>query len=128
MSEDVGKVAPHEDNEVRLVLGGLKPLATIEKAKQPIGYSLAIALAGTGALAVHVSPSKDSPDGEAVVTLPKNRYRIDQYQWLLEHGVKAVGIKEYHRRTGRLFGYTEEDINAFIKAEINCTCSKCKGH
>lgn len=123
-----GSIAPHENNEVRLVLGGLKPLATIEKAKQPIGYALAIALSGTGALAASVVRSKDSPEGEVVIVLPKNKYRLEQYQWLLEHGVKAVGIKEYHRRMGRLFGYTEEDINAFIKSDIHCECSKCKGN
>lgn len=123
-----GRVAPHENNEVRLVLGGMKPLATIEKAKQPIGYSLAIALAGTGALRARVIVSKDSPEGEVVITLPKHEHRIQKYLWLLEHGVKAVGIKEYHRRMGRLFGYTEADINAFIQAEIHCECSKCKGN
>lgn len=129
MSESTtGRVAPHENNEVRLVLGGMKPLATIEKAKQPIGYALGIALAGTGALRARTVVSKDSPEGEVVITLPKQEHRIQKYLWLVEHGVKALGIKEYHRRMGRLFGYTEADINAFIEAEIHCTCSKCKGN
>ena len=122
-----GRIAPHENNEVRLVLGGMKPLATIEKAKQPIGYALAIALSGTGAIASSVVRSKDSPEGEVVITLPKNKHRIEKYKWLLSHGVEAVGIKEYHRRMGRLFGYTEEDISTFINAEIHCNCSKCRG-
>jgi len=114
-----GSIAPHETNEVRLVLGGHKPLATIEKAKQPIGYALAISLAGTGELKAVVYDSKDSPEGEVVLTAPHNAYKIEQYFWLLAEGVKALGIKEYHRRMGRLFGYTEADINAFINAEIH---------
>jgi hypothetical protein len=122
-----GRIAPHENNEVRLVLGGYKPIATIEKAKQPIGYALAISLSGTGALHAVVYESKDSPEGEVVITAPHNKYKVQQYFWLLAEGVKELGIKEYHRRMGRLFGYTEEDINAFIEAEIHCECSKCKG-
>ena len=45
-----GKVAPHENCEVRLVMGGSKPLAVIEKAKDPYGFSLAIALSNIEAL------------------------------------------------------------------------------
>lgn len=40
-----GKVAPHINCEVRLVLAGLKPLGTIERNKDVHGYAIAIALA-----------------------------------------------------------------------------------
>lgn len=121
------QIAPHENSEVRLVLSGAKPLATIEKAKDPYGYALAIAMSGTGALSSHVRPTNDSPDGEVVVTLPSNKALIGLYTWLLSYGVKEYGIKEYHRRMGELFGYAEEDIEAFIEADIECSCSKCVG-
>ena len=123
----MGKVAPHQNNEVRLVLGGFKPLATIEKDKDPIGYALAIALSGTGALAKRIIKSVDCPNGEVIITKPCNRPLIDVYIELMAHGVRVYGIKEYHRRMGRLFGYTEDDINVFIKTDIHCECSKCKG-
>ena len=118
----MGEVAPHENCEVRLVLGGNKPLAAIEKSKDPYGYALAIAMAGTGALAVLlIAP------GEAIVTKPKQEHLIGQYVCLLEYGVGMFGIKEYHRRMGKIFGYTAEDIEEFIKAEIKCDCTKCTG-
>jgi hypothetical protein len=123
----MGRVAPHENNEVRLVLGGFKPLATIEKDKDPIGYALAIALSGTGSLAKHIVKSTDCPSGEVVITKPINAHLIVLYMELLANGVKQYGIKEYHRRMGRLFGYTEDDINTFIEADIHCECSKCRG-
>lgn len=123
----MGKVAPHQNNEVRLVLGGFKPLATIEKDKEPIGYALAIALASTGVLSKHIVKSVDCPNGEVVITKPCNRPLIGIYIDLLENGIKNYGIKEYHRRMGRLFGYTEDDINTFIEADIHCECSKCRG-
>lgn len=123
-----GRVAPHEGNEVRLVLSGTKPLATLEKRKQPIGYALAVSLAGTGALRLHfIQGSKDSPEGEVVIVRPDKISLLTEYRWLLAEGVKALGIKEYHRRMGRLFGYSEADIEAFINAEIHCNCSKCTG-
>ena len=118
----VGVVAPHESCEVRLVLGGHKPLAAIEKAKDAIGYALAIALAGTGALKLV------QLTGEVIVVKPNKYHLIEEYLWLLTCGVAEHGLKEYHRRIGRLFGYTEEDIEAFIKADIHCDCHKCKGN
>tara|TARA_R110002020_G_scaffold433848_5_gene643968 strand:- start:459 stop:824 length:366 start_codon:yes stop_codon:yes gene_type:complete len=118
----MGKVAPHENCEVRLVLGGNKPLAAIEKSKDPYGYALAIAMAGTGALAKYIVEP-----GEVLITKPNNWAYIVQYISLLNYGVKRLGIKEYHRRMGKIFGYTAEDIEAFIEAEIVCSCTKCSG-
>lgn len=56
-------VAPHENAEVRLVLSGVKPLATIEKAKDPIGYGIAISCAAAGMLKAQIVVSVDSPEG-----------------------------------------------------------------
>ena len=122
-----GRIAPHEANEVRLVLAGTKPLATIENRKQPILYSLAVSCAKAGMLSYHIHRSDDSPEGEVIITAKKNRHLLDAYLDLLGYGVRNYGIKEYHRRMGRLFGYTEADIEAFIAAEIHCDCTKCKG-
>ena len=120
-----GKVAPHRNCEVRLVLAGTKPLATIEKSKDPYGYSMAIACGGAGMLHYKVTPTKDSPMGEVVIS--KSNNLINDYYWLLKYGVQQYGIKEYHRRMGRLFGYTEADVEAFIESEIHCDCTKCRG-
>ena len=122
-----GTIAPHERNEVRLVLGQYKQLATVEKAKDPIGYAMAISMAGTGALYASAKPTKDCPEGEVVFTLPKNKNLVLWYDLLLKYGVQEFGIKEYHRQMGRLFGYSHEDIEAFIEADIHCNCTKCNG-
>jgi len=121
------QIAPHENNEVRLVLSGAKPLATIEKAKDPYGFALAIAMSGTGALYCVVRPTADLPSGEVIITLPSNKSHIYHYDWLLDYGVKQLGLKNFHRKMGRLFGYAETDIEAFIEADIDCGCSKCTG-
>jgi len=128
----MGKIAPHRNCEVRLVLAGTKPLATIEKRKDPYGFSIACALIGTGMLFGYTHPTADSPEGEVVFTKPNARgasgeLLIVQYKKLLSTGVKDYGIKQYHRLMGELFGYSKEDIEAFINAEIKCNCTKCAG-
>jgi hypothetical protein len=120
-------VAPHENAEVEMVLLGIKPLATIEKRKNPAGYALALAAASENALLACLVESEDSPEGEVIIVQNGHRYLIRQYLRLLSSGVQELGIKEYHRRMGRMFGYAEQDIEDFIAAEIQCQCSKCIG-
>lgn len=120
-------IAPHLNNEVRLVLGGLKPLATIEKGKDSIGYSLAIALSNAGMLYKECAPTLDSPTGEVIITLPGRKELVTEYKDLLTNGIDKYGLKDYHRRMGKLFGYSDKDIEDFINAEISCDCSKCRG-
>ena len=117
----MGTIAPHENNEVRLVLSGSKPLAAIEMDKDHSGYAMAINLANTGALAM------EHFKGEVLITLPKNRTLLGEYLELLHFGVAEHGIKQYTRLMGRIFGYTEEDTEAFIAADIQCDCAKCTG-
>ena len=88
---------------------------------------LAVSLNTTGMLVAEVRPTPDDPTGEIVFTNPANRRLIRKYEILLKYGVDEYGIKEYHRRMGRLFGYDEEDIEAFIAADVHCNCIKCSG-
>lgn len=114
-------IAPHENCETRLVLGGRKLLAVIERSKDPYGFALAVSMSKAGSLVSEVK------DGEIVITLPNNRFLIKYYHSLIEFGVHDYGLKEYHRKMGKLFGYTDQDIEDFITTEINCECTKCKG-
>lgn len=123
----MGQVAPHQNNEVRLVLGGLKPLGTIERDKDLTGYAMAVSLKNAGLLYAECRPTPDCERGEIVFTKVANRRLVAEYNSLLETGVKTFGIKEYHRKMGRLFGYSADDIETFINAEIQCDCAKCNG-
>ncbi len=115
-----GAVAPHEQySELRLVLGGYKPLAAIEKAKDPTGYALAVSAANAGMVRSH------QLRGEVLIS--KDAATIQRYLHLLDNGVADLGIKGYHRAMGAMFGYSAADIEAFIEAEIDCNCSKCTG-
>ena len=117
------KIAPHVSNEVRLVLGGHKPLASIEKYKDRYGYALAISLAGTGALYMEVVS-----ENEVVITKPANKHLVEEWKDLLCHGVQLYGLHGFHYRMGKLYGYTDEDIEVFIKSDVQCDCNKCKGN
>lgn len=122
-----GRVAPHVNAELRLVQSGTKPLATIERRKAPILYAIAVACRAAGMVYGELIRSTDSPEGEIVITAPRNKHLVQEYRQLLATGVKDFGIKEYHRRMGALFGYRPEDIEAFIKSDIHCDCTKCRG-
>lgn len=121
----MGKIAPHKSCEVRLVLSGTKPLATIEKGKDQYGYAIAVALSKTGLLKAVTKPTMDSPTGEIVFVKPANHELLHKYFWLLDNGAKELGIKNYHRQMGKLFGYTDSDVEEFINANFQCNCRKC---
>ena len=121
-----GMIAPHEAKEVALVLGGSKPLATLEHDKNPEDYVKAILLGLAGMLSYEVRPSNDCVNGEVIFTLPENKHLIVEYQHLRTFGVDTFGIRGYHVRMGRLFGYSEDDILAFLNDQP-CNCHKCTG-
>ena len=125
-----GKVAPHEGREIELVLGGAKPLATIEHDKDPEGFVKAILLGLAGMVSYRVSPTADCDAGEVVFALRENWNYVADYEELMELGEARLGVR-YHQCMGRLFGYSEADIAAFTAAwEVNaldCNCTKCKG-
>ena len=122
-----GRIAPHWLNEVGLVLGGVKPLASIERRKNEEGFVKACLLKQAGVFRGTVTPTADDPSGEIVFTLPATADLLDVYAWLLEHGVAELGLKDYHRQMGRLYGYDEADIEEFVNNEIDCNCEKCSG-
>ena len=120
-------VAPHENQEITMVLDGTKPLATIEYEKQPESFRKAVAMVRCGIMQGKIIKSRESLRGEVIIVLPENAHLIAEYMHILHNGVKEFGIKEYHRRMGAMFGYSKADVEDFINADINCECSKCRG-
>lgn len=117
-----GKIAPHQNCEVRLVMSGSKPLGVVERLKDPYGYALAISMSNVGSLAMVNIPGHD---GEVIFTKPHNQHLIGKYFHLIRDGVDMYGLKEYHRKLGKLFGYTDEDIEEYINSDVHCQCNKC---
>lgn len=118
-------VAPHEGKEFLLILSGAKKLATLEKSKNPLGFAMAFSLGQAGTLCAELVNTEGG--AEVAFVKKENGHLLAEYKQLLDTGVADYGIKEYHRRMGRMFGYPEADIEEFINAEIECDCNKCKG-
>ena len=118
-------IAPHEGSELSMVLAGTKPLAVIELRKDEAAYRRAFEYDDAGYVYALRRVGEEGP--ELVVVLHKNTELLSRYLHLLHSGVKLYGIKEYHRKMGALFGYSPEDIELFINAEVDCDCSKCRG-
>lgn len=65
--------------------------------------------------------------GEILLVKKKNKRLARYWKLLTEYGVYKYGIKRYHYKMGKLYGYSDDDIKAFIDSNINCECYKCKG-
>ena len=118
-----GTIAPHEGREIDLVLAGEKPLAVIEKRKDPEQYARALAIRvyedADEYSPVFVTPWL-SPEGPEVVVY---QLASDFHKYR-----DALAMPDGDAKTwclGKLFGYSDEDIAEFITNPPACDCSKC---
>jgi len=114
-----GKIGPHEDNELELMLSGTKPAALI--GSESIGsfkpyikdktLSLAAKFKGGGGATVYV------------VTLPNETWRgkqiENQFMKQKQFPVGSPETKTSHAKMGLLLGYSKEDIRHFLQTRFN---------
>jgi len=113
-------IAPHEGRELEFVVNGIKPLASIDKKKQPEQFARALTLQ-------HCMSIQHHADDLITVTLTENKELHDVFR-ILSTTKSSIIVKtstEKHMLLGRLFGYSEEDIQEFLKAEMTCACGQC---
>jgi len=117
----VGKVAPHEGKELEYVSLGIKPLASLEFSKDPKQYTKALKL-------LNVLSVYKQTDDLITITRKENASLHGVFKVLTSHKAHLLvrSEQEKHRLLGRLFGYSEEDIDAFIKSDLKCACGQCK--
>ena len=106
-------IAPHQGKEIELVTTGFKPLGSIS-AK----YALSHALKD-----LHTRVIGNS------VYFALNEQPINTYEFLMSPSAQLIlkSKQEHQRLLGRLFGYTEDQIDGFIEANIECDCMNCTG-
>lgn len=122
MQNQNGKIAPHENAELQLIASGQKDFAVIEHAKNPQAYHDAAQIHRAGVFVLY----EKGNEGDEVI-IARHLDDIVTYRLLIRYGVAELGIKNYHRALGKLFGYSPEDIESFIDSDIHCDCSKCNG-
>ena len=116
-----GKVAPHEGNELTLVMQGVKPAAIIDKTKQKDMFDKALEL-------MHVVAIEPVSDTEIAVTRHEHSFLIRIIEVLGSNKANLiVGSKEEKQRMlGRILGYKQKDIDEFVKNPPDCNCRWCK--
>ena len=115
-------IAPHIGRELSLILDGSKAFAVIEKRKDSDQYHDAGAITSPLITVAY----RDGLNGAEVI-IARKRAAIAAYDALLLDGIERLGIKNYQRAMGALFGYSKADIEAYIASEIDCNCAKCGG-
>ncbi len=113
-----GRIAPDTGREIDLVLAGDKPLAVIEKRKDPDQYRRVYLDPKLDRLAVIFRIGADG----AEVVVAQSSILIGEYLEALH----SLDGDAKTRTLGRLFGYSEADIQVFIDDPPECDCSKCR--
>jgi hypothetical protein len=109
-------IAPHVNNELDLVIAGDKPLGSVPMGSVTAGI-------------VYANDSFKTFIKETIIYFALTEAPINAYKFLNSSAAAIVvrSEQEHQRLTGRLFGYTEEQIDAFIEANIGCRCRDCEG-
>jgi hypothetical protein len=120
MSQNKSGVAPHEGEELTLVMMGVKPAAIIERDKQPEMYDKAQSLC-------HVISVYQLDVGIISVTKPENAHLHATIELLGSPNAKIVvrSTAEKQRLLGRILGYSEEQIDEFVRNPPECDCRWC---
>lgn len=128
-------IAPHEGRELHMVMQGEKNICTIQKSKDPVQLQIAkntVQAAVSAAAPYGRGNANDlmmeqiDPDTFAFY-LRKNSDVAAVHRLLLESPDKLVRTnKERSVLFGRIFGYSEEEIEAFLEADMQCACGHCK--
>jgi hypothetical protein len=110
------QIAPHRGRELRLVLDGTKPLGSIPTVHRD-------------APTIFRSVGMYTYMRAGIVYFALTQEPINAYKFLNSSASKIIirSRPEHNRLMGRLFGYTEEEIDVFIESNLDCACGDCKG-
>lgn len=116
-------IAPDKGHELNHVMLGLKPIASLSKKKDPVQYERALTLR-------HVQGVVIVRQTDDVITVSKaENAKLHVVYTILttKEANKLVRSKEGKQvLMGRMFGYTDDQIADFIKADIKCDCAECR--
>ena len=112
-------IAPHEYEELQLILDNKKPLAILYRHKRPDLFKKLDSL-HKGLYVIEIRPD---------VTAIAREYRYIQDYIGLVYNRKQYSRVEYQTAMGTLLGYTKDEIKAFIGSDIAkaCECVECGG-
>lgn len=112
-------IAPHEGNELDMVLAGTKKLAIIYRDKQPELYAQAAYLPN------HVKVREERP---LVKSVALDIQYIQEYRWLVKSRLHYTR-QQFQRCMGKLLGYSNADVENYLLTDISktCTCVECGG-
>jgi len=119
----MSKIAPHEGNELDMLLAGTKKFAVLEKWKHHGQVQrLANLQYSTG-----IKWEIDYKRNEVLVWVGDGHYTALEYKLLLVNR-DLFSKQEFQYKMGKIFGYSDEEIEGFINNPPDCNCTKCGGN
>lgn len=109
--------------DILAVINGPKPLANFELRKHPEQFKQLANHLPLAARHLAIHPW-NSPEGPEIV-IAKDRATIDKYLAILH--ARDLRPATRAQLLGKLFGYNDASIQAFIENPPECNCSKCVG-
>ena len=122
----MSKIAPHEGNELDMLADGSKVFAVLEEGKHD--DLLSHVIFGNGIL--NIVTEWYNADELMLFHYTLGRVNKEMYCMLRdnrEYYILMFGKEDYQRKMGKVFGYSDEDIEAFISNPPDCNCEKCGG-
>ena len=110
-------IAPHRNKELELVLSGDKPLGSV-KVDSPDSELVLV----QNKLYKHIA--------NGIVYFAMTPEPIQVYKFLQTPALAGIIVhnkQEHQGLMGRLFGYTDEQIEEFMEANVDCSCVDCQG-
>jgi len=122
----MSKIAPHEGNELDMLLAGTKVFAVLERDKHRFQINRYYSMYNTKFDCLYHEVFDDDLLLCRTAGIPQlvlYKALFSQKYWYVE----TFGIEDYQRKMGKIFGYSDEEIEEFINNPPDCNCGKCGG-
>lgn len=126
--EEAG-VAPHEGNELELLLSGDKLICTLSRSRNKKLWDKAMVHAARSQFSQDTSQIlvSEKVDGDITAFYLKVNEDVAAIHRMLLNNPKLLCRSEDERSVlfGRLFGYSDYQIKQFLEADMKCACGHC---
>ena len=117
MTESLGKLGPHEGQELELLLSGKKPIAYFYELL-PIEFIKHLEQGSLSMISKDIETSLPFPFSIMLIYKDASLADLNELMLCIENSLKATQLEErleLDRRIGQLLGYSVQDIEYYVQ-------------